>query len=170
MKFAVFGAGRMGEHHIANIAAHSQAEIAYIIDVANERANLLADRFGGRAAADPLIALKDPSVEAVIISSPTDSHVDLIIASAKAGKAILCEKPIDLSMSRVEMCERAIKDCNVPIMIGFQRRFDATHRAVKESIDNGDIGEVEVITIVSRDPNLRQPIIFALLEVSSMIR
>lgn len=152
MKFCVFGAGRMGAQHIANVAAHPKAELAYVCDPDAARAAELAALYGAKPIQDPQIALQDPSVDAVIIASATNTHVDLITASAKAGKAVLCEKPIDLDIARVDACAEAIKDCNVPVMIGFQRRFDTTHRGVKMAIDAGEIGKVEVVHIVSRDP------------------
>lgn len=152
MKFAVFGAGRMGARHIANVAAHEKAALAYVVDPDLDRAKAFADRYGAAASAEPERALADPLVDAVIIASATDTHVDLIIAAANAGKAILCEKPIDLDIARVETCARAIANRNIPVMIGFQRRFDPTHKGVKEAVENGEIGKIEVISIVSRDP------------------
>lgn len=153
MKFCVFGAGRMGAQHIANVAAHDKAVLEYVCDVDLERARQLAERYGAKAITDPLVALNDKSVDAVIIASATNTHVDLIVESAKAGKAVLCEKPIDLDIARVDYCAQQIKDCDVPIMIGFQRRFDATHMAVKKAVAAGEVGQVEVITIISRDPS-----------------
>lgn len=152
MKFCVFGAGRMGTQHIANVAAHPGAELIYVCDPELNRAQNLATRYGARAISDPQIALTDPDVDAVIIASATNTHVELIEAAATAGKAILCEKPIDLDIARVDACAESIKDCNVPIMIGFQRRFDATHSAVRQAIDDGEVGNVEVVTVISRDP------------------
>lgn len=152
-KICVFGAGRMGERHIANIAANDRAELAYIVDPDVERAQALAAKYGARLADKASVPLSDPDLDAVIIASATNTHVDLIVASAKAGKAILCEKPIDLDMSRVNTCAKEIEGCRVPIMIGFQRRFDATHQAVKAAVKRGDVGNVEVVTIVSRDPS-----------------
>lgn len=153
MRFCVFGAGRMGAQHIANLAAHDTAVLEYVCDVDLERARQLAGRYGAKAIAEPRIALDDPSVDAVIIASATNTHVDLIVESARAGKAILCEKPIDLDLARVDYCADRIKDCDVPIMIGFQRRFDATHMAVKQAVLDGEVGSVEVVTIISRDPS-----------------
>ncbi|MFH5070378.1 inositol 2-dehydrogenase [Enterobacter cloacae complex sp. 2024EL-00215] len=153
IKICVFGAGRMGERHIANVAANNRAELAWIVDPDFARASKLTEKYGGRVADTPEHALSDPNLDAVIIASATHTHVDLIIAAAKAGKAILCEKPIDLDMSRVELCAKEIEGCKVPIMIGFQRRFDATLRAVSEAVARGEVGNVEVITIISRDPS-----------------
>lgn len=152
MRFCVFGAGRMGERHATNVAANARAELVYIVDAVHERARGLAERFNAAAVDDPSVVLCDKSVDAVIISSPTPTHVDLIVASVQAGKAVLCEKPIDLSMARVEACENAIRTSDIPVMIGFQRRFDTTHREVKLAIERGEIGAIETIKIVSRDP------------------
>lgn len=153
MKFAVFGAGRMGERHILNIAAHPRAELTYVVDPDEKRRTEIAARHGAVPCADPEAALSDASVDAVIIASATNTHVDLIIAAARAGKAILCEKPIDLDMGRVEACAAAIAHLQPRIMIGFQRRFDPTHRAVRQAMIEGEIGTLEVLTIVSRDPS-----------------
>jgi myo-inositol 2-dehydrogenase/D-chiro-inositol 1-dehydrogenase len=163
MRFCVFGAGRMGERHIANIAANSRAELAYVVDPDGARADAVAVRFGARPAIDPAGPLADPAIDAVVIASATNTHVDLIVASARAGKAILCEKPIDLDMARVDACAAALKGIDVPIMIGFQRRFDPTHRAVHDAVRAGEVGAVEVISIVSRDP---APPPYAYIEVS----
>ena len=152
LRFCIFGAGRMGAHHAANIAANERAQLAYVVDPDAARACQIAARYNAVATGDPVRALSDETVDAVVIASATNTHVDLIIASAKAGKAILCEKPIDLDMARVEFCAAAIKGYAVPIMIGFQRRFDPTHRAVKAAVEGGEVGKVEVVSIVSRDP------------------
>ncbi|WFU05108.1 inositol 2-dehydrogenase (plasmid) [Rhizobium sp. CB3171] len=153
MKFCVFGAGRMGAQHIANVAANENAVLEYVVDVDLSRAQALAARYGAKATDNPRVALNDPAVDAVIIASATNTHVDLIVDAAKAGKAVLCEKPIDLDIARVDYCAQQISGLNVPIMIGFQRRFDATHMAVRKAVAGGEVGQVEVITIVSRDPS-----------------
>lgn len=153
MKFCVFGAGRMGAQHIANVAANENAVLEYVCDVDLSRAQALAERYGAKATDDPRVPLNDPAVDAVIIASATNTHVDLIVEAAKAGKAILCEKPIDLDIARVDYCAQQIKGIDVPIMIGFQRRFDATHMAVKKAVAAGEVGTVEVVTIISRDPS-----------------
>ena len=143
----------MGAIHAGNIAATDRATLGYIVDTNLERANILADKYGATATRDWNKALADPSVGAVIIASATDTHADLIEASVRANKSIICEKPIDLSLERVRACERAIAGFDKPVMIGFQRRFDKTHRAVRQAIENGEIGAVESISITSRDPS-----------------
>ncbi len=154
LKFALFGAGRIGAMHAANIAANPQAELAWVFDVNRMAAETVAARHGARPADTIEAALADKSVDAVLIASSTDTHVPLITQSARAGKAILCEKPIDLDIAKVERCREDISGCKVPVQIGFNRRYDATHRAVREAVARGEIGTLEVLIITSRDPEL----------------
>jgi myo-inositol 2-dehydrogenase/D-chiro-inositol 1-dehydrogenase len=113
----------------------------------------VAGQHGSKVAPDVAAALEDDAVQAVLIASSTDTHVDLITASAKAGKAILCEKPIDLDSHRVAQCWEQIGGLNVPIQIGFNRRYDPSHSAVAEAVRAGEIGTVEQVIITSRDPS-----------------
>jgi len=152
INFCVIGAGRMGQRHGANIARHNAARLVYVADPVQERCEAVARSLGARAITDPGIAIEDPAIDAVVIASPTRSHVDLIVAAARSGKAVLCEKPIDLDMQRVERCERELKGCSTAIMIGFHRRFDATHMALKQAVKDGEVGAIERISITSRDP------------------
>ena len=155
LNFALFGAGRIGVVHAANIAAsHPRAKLAYVYDPNRAAAEATAARYGAKVATGIDTALGDPSVAAVLIASSTDTHVELITAAARAGKAILCEKPIDLDIDRVERCGRAIADTGVPLQLGFNRRFDRSHRALREAVRAGDIGALELLVITSRDPGL----------------
>jgi myo-inositol 2-dehydrogenase/D-chiro-inositol 1-dehydrogenase len=153
LTFAQFGAGRIGAIHAANIAASGDARLKYIIDVNAGAAGALAKRHGARTG-DTAIALADPEVDAVIIASSTDTHADLAIAAAKAGKAIFCEKPIDLSLKRVDKCLAAVAKARVPMLVGFNRRFDPNFRSLHERLRAGEIGSVEQVIITSRDPGL----------------
>ncbi|HEY4302762.1 MAG TPA: inositol 2-dehydrogenase [Candidatus Didemnitutus sp.] len=153
LTFAQFGAGRIGAVHAANIAAFGVTRLRYIVDVNRAAAAALAQKHGARAA-DAATALADPKVDAVLIASSTDTHAGLAIAAAKAGKAIFCEKPIDLSLARVDACLAAVRRARVPMLVGFNRRFDPNFRALRERIDAGAIGAVEQVIISSRDPGL----------------
>ena len=153
LTFAQFGAGRIGAIHAANLAASGQARLRYIVDVNTEAARALAAKHGARVT-NVGTALGDPEVDAVIIASSTDTHADLAIAAAKAGKAIFCEKPIDLSLKRVDACLAAVKKAKVPMFVGFNRRFDPSFAALKARIAAGDIGAVEQVIVTSRDPGL----------------
>jgi myo-inositol 2-dehydrogenase/D-chiro-inositol 1-dehydrogenase len=151
--FAQFGAGRIGAIHAANLAASGVARLRYIVDVNTDAAQLLARKHGARVT-NVGTALGDPEVDAVIIASSTDTHADLAIAAARAGKAIFCEKPIDLSLKKVDACLAAVRKAKVPMLVGFNRRFDPNFAAVKERIRAGAIGNVEQVIISSRDPGL----------------
>jgi myo-inositol 2-dehydrogenase/D-chiro-inositol 1-dehydrogenase len=98
-------------------------------------------------------ALADPNVDAVIIASSTDTHADLAIAAAKAGKAIFCEKPISLDLDEVTRALDAVAAAGVPLQIGFNRRFDPSHRAVRDAVAKGDLGSLRLVRISSRDPS-----------------
>ena len=152
VRFALLGAGRIGAMHGANIAATRRARLAAVYDVHRPTAEKVAAAHGARAADSVAAALAE--ADAVLIASSTDTHVDLITAAAKAGKPILCEKPIDLDIARVEQCRRAIAELGVPVQIGFNRRYDPSHRALRDAVRGGEIGQLELLLITSRDPSL----------------
>jgi myo-inositol 2-dehydrogenase/D-chiro-inositol 1-dehydrogenase len=149
--FAQFGAGRIGAIHAANLAAAGGARLRYVVDTNAAAADALAARYGARVSKSEE-ALADPEVGAVIIASSTDTHADLVEASARAGKAIFCEKPIDLSLDRVDACIRAVREAGVPMFVGFNRRFDPSFDALHRRIAAGEVGNVEQVVITSRDP------------------
>jgi len=153
LTFAQFGAGRIGAIHAANLAASGDARLRYVVDVNADAAQKLAAKYRARAT-NIGTALGDPEVDAVIIASSTDTHAELTIAAARAGKAIFCEKPIDLSLRRVDACLAAVKKARVPMFVGFNRRFDPSFAALRARIEAGDIGAVEQVVITSRDPGL----------------
>jgi myo-inositol 2-dehydrogenase/D-chiro-inositol 1-dehydrogenase len=153
LRFAQFGAGRIGSIHAANLAAMHETQLLYVVDVNADAARALAVKHGAQVTRVDA-ALADPNVDAVIIASSTDTHADLAIAAARAGKAIFCEKPIDLSLKRVDACLAAVAKAKVPMFVGFNRRFDPSFAALHARIGKGDIGNVEQVIISSRDPGL----------------
>jgi myo-inositol 2-dehydrogenase / D-chiro-inositol 1-dehydrogenase len=157
VKFAVLGCGRIGRMHAAGLAGHPRAELVSVFDVSDEAANATAACLGVARAESVEAILADPEIEAVLIASPTTTHVDLIIAAARAGKAILCEKPIDIDMERVRFCAAEIAPYDATIMIGFNRRFDPSFRAIHDRVRAGEIGTVEQVIITSRDPEPPAP-------------
>jgi myo-inositol 2-dehydrogenase/D-chiro-inositol 1-dehydrogenase len=152
VRFALFGAGRIGAMHAANIAANRRARLTAVFDVRRASAEKVATAHDARAAENVEAALAE--ADAVLIASSTDTHVDLIMAAAKARKPILCEKPIDLDIRRVEQCRREIAPFGVPVQIGFNRRYDPSHRALRDAVRGGEIGQLELLLITSRDPSL----------------
>jgi len=151
LHFAQFGAGRIGAIHAANLARHPGARLRHVVDVHAPATAALAAQHGAQVS-DTATALADPQVGAVIIASSTDTHADLVIAAARAGKAIFCEKPIDLSLARVDECLAAVKAAGVPMLVGFNRRFDPDFAELHARIGKGAIGTVEQVVITSRDP------------------
>lgn len=152
MKVALFGAGRIGAIHAANLAAMPGLTLATVCDPATDLADALADRHGARRASEQ-DALSDPDIQAVLICSSTDTHSDLIMRAAQAGKHIFCEKPVDLSTERAVLCQAAVAAANVRCMIGFQRRFDPTFSSARTRLARGAIGAPEMLVITSRDPS-----------------
>jgi myo-inositol 2-dehydrogenase/D-chiro-inositol 1-dehydrogenase len=124
-----------------------------VIDTHRESAEDLAGRYGAKVV-DTKTALADPKVRAVVIASSTDTHADLCIRAARAGKAIFCEKPIDLSLARVDACLKVVSAAKVPMFVGFNRRFDPSFAALQSRLRAGEIGAVEQVIVSSRDPGL----------------
>jgi myo-inositol 2-dehydrogenase/D-chiro-inositol 1-dehydrogenase len=112
----------------------------------------VAKQYGAAVAPTVNVAIDDKSVDAVVIASATPTHVDLLTRAVRAGKAVLCEKPIDLDLARVDRCWTEIAALNPTVMVGFNRRFDPSFREVHDRIAAGDIGRLEQLIIVSRDP------------------
>lgn len=152
VRVALFGCGRIGQVHAESVAAQPRAELAWVCDPMEAPARALAERFGARSTADVGAVLGDGAVDAVIVASPTPTHVDLLVASVKAGKAVLCEKPIDLDLARVDACWAEIGSLSPTVMVGFNRRFDRSFREIRDRIRAGDIGRLEQVAIISRDP------------------
>ena len=151
IRFALFGAGRIGSMHAGHLAACPGARLVCVYDPVAGAAAALAEQHGA-AVADSVDAALSAGIDAVLIASSTDTHVNLIVAAAQAGKAIFCEKPIDLSLRRVEECWEQVRDSGIPIQIGFNRRYDASHRGVRERVAGGEIGALHQVIITSRDP------------------
>jgi myo-inositol 2-dehydrogenase/D-chiro-inositol 1-dehydrogenase len=148
LNIAVIGAGRIGRIHAANIAANPAASLGGVADVDIAAAEALARSCGAHAA-----MLEEAfAADAVLIASPTPTHADYIERAAASGRAIFCEKPIDLSAERVRACLQAVQRAGVPLMVGFNRRFDPHFLALKRRLDSGEIGSLELLTIISRDP------------------
>ena len=148
---AVFGAGRIGNIHAGNAAKSPGVRLAYVFDPNAPAANALAAKLGAQVAPVEQI-LGDDKIKAVMICSYTDTHADLIMAAAAAGKQIFCEKPVDLDVARARACAAAVDKAGVTCMIGFQRRFDPTFSALKARLATGEIGTPEMLIVTSRDP------------------
>jgi myo-inositol 2-dehydrogenase / D-chiro-inositol 1-dehydrogenase len=153
VRVGVVGAGRIGRVHAGFLAGRVRgAMLAGVQDVRSEQAQALAGEHGVPAYDGVERMLADPEVDAVAICSSTDTHADLTIAAARAGKAVFCEKPLSLELADVDRVSAAIHDAGVAFQIGFNRRFDPGHRSVRDAVAGGAVGEVHLVRISSRDP------------------
>ena len=151
MKVALFGAGRIGKVHAASIKMDPRSELVAVADVMTDAAEALAREHGVTArSADDILA--DASIDAILIASSTNTHADLIGAGVKAGKAIFCEKPIDLDLARALEIRKIAQEHDKPIMMGFNRRFDPNFAQVKAALDAGEIGKPTLLSVTSYDP------------------
>ena len=154
LRIAVLGCGRIGRMHAHNVAAHRQTALACVYDIHRPAADEVSKALGAPAAPDAESIFASPDIDAVLIATATDTHTGYIEQAVAAAKPALCEKPIDLNLKRVDKCAEAIRGKNVPIMIGFVRRFDPGHRACRKAIREGEIGELHQVVITSRDPGM----------------
>ncbi|TIM19394.1 MAG: inositol 2-dehydrogenase [Mesorhizobium sp.] len=148
VRFALLGAGRIGKVHARAVGSNPQAKLVAVADAFEKAAKELASAYGAEVRSIEDIE-KAGDIDAVVICTPTDTHADLI---ERFGKAIFCEKPIDLNVKRVEKCLAVVEKTKATLMVGFNRRFDPHFAAVRKAIDDGAIGTVEMVTITSRDP------------------
>lgn len=151
LKVGLLGAGRIATVHARAITAHPGSALAAVSDVFAENAEKLAAQFNTVVRSTEEI-LADADINAVLIATSTDTHSDLIEKATAAGKAVLCEKPVDLSLERALACQRAVAGTGQPVMIGFNRRFDPNFAAVKAALDAGEVGKAELLSITSFDP------------------
>ncbi|WP_025769890.1 inositol 2-dehydrogenase [Thioalkalivibrio sp. HK1] len=154
LKIAVLGCGRIGRMHASNIVAHPRARLVAVYDTHTPFAEEVAAAQGVHLAKTPEEIFSAADVDAVLIASATPTHADYIEAAVAAGKPVLCEKPIDLSLARVNACAERVRDKGVPIQIGLNRRFDPGHRAARAAVAAGEIGELHQVIITSRDPEM----------------
>lgn len=151
VKFGLLGAGRIGKVHARAVASNPDAKLVAVADAFEKPAKEVAAIYGAEVRTIDAIA-RSKDVDAVIICTPTDTHADLIEEFVKAGKAVFCEKPIDLDAARVRKCLKTVEKAKGTLMVGFNRRFDPHFAAVRKAIDDGAIGAVEQVVIISRDP------------------
>ncbi|MFA3919484.1 inositol 2-dehydrogenase [Ruegeria hyattellae] len=153
VRMALLGAGRIGKVHAKAISGNRDAVLVSVSDPFQGAADAVAAEYGCAVRSiDEVEASGD--VGAVVICTPTNTHADLIERFARAGKAIFCEKPVDLDIARVRACLATVDETGANLMLGFNRRFDPHFAAVKTAITEGRVGAVEQVTITSRDPGL----------------
>lgn len=151
IKVGLLGAGRIASVHASAITANPKSQLAAVSDYIPENAERLAKQYGSTARTTEEI-IADPEIDAVLIATSTDTHSNLIEQATQAGKAVLCEKPVDLSLERARQCKANADKSGRPVMIGFNRRFDPNFAAVKKALEAGEIGKTEMLAITSYDP------------------
>lgn len=151
LRVGLLGAGRIGHVHAKAISTHPKCKLVAVADIVKEAAAKLAGEYNADARSNEAI-IGDASIDAVLIATSTNTHSDLIEAATKAGKAVLCEKPVDLNLARAQACRRAAALTKRPVMIGFNRRFDPNFTALKAAAVRGEIGKGELLSITSFDP------------------
>ena len=151
VRVALFGAGRIGTIHAEDAVAHPGSELVAVVDEIPAAAERLAGRFGARVASAEAV-FTDPGIDAVVICTPNDTHAGLIERASAAGKAIFCEKPLDQDLARARLCLSRIQGRENRLFIAFNRRFDPQFQLLKQRVDAGEVGEVQLLTILSKDP------------------
>ena len=152
INISLMGAGRIGKMQAEIISSHSKVNLKYVYDINKDNALKVAEQNKAEIANSPEEAINNDKIDAILIASATPTHTQFITMGAKAGKAVFCEKPIDLDINKVNECMSAIKDIDIPLQIGFNRRFDNSHAKVQQARLKKEIGELEMLIITSRDP------------------
>ena len=152
IRIGLIGCGRIGRVHAANIVAHPRLELAAVFDSLPEAADSLAAVHGAKRAHSAVEVFESGRIDGVLIASSSSTHADYIEQAVAAKKPVLCEKPIDLDIRRVNACGAAIAGSGVPVQIGFNRRFDPGHAAARNALISGRIGDLRQVVITSRDP------------------
>ena len=154
MDVGLIGAGRIGKIHAENIAHHlGRARLARIADIAADPLREWARGLGvEKVGTDYREVLEDPGIDAVVVTSSTDTHADLVVAAAERGKHVFCEKPIALTVPNVRRALAAVSRAGVKLQVGFNRRFDHNFSRVQKLVREGSIGQPQIVRITSRDP------------------
>ena len=154
IRIALIGCGRIGQMHATNLNRHNRTELAMVFDADQQSAQTVAQTFGVQSVSSAEEIFTSGDVDGVLIASVTSTHADFIEMSVAAGKPVLCEKPIDLDLNRVNRCAQKISGTSVPVQIGFNRRYDPGHSSAREAVLAGEIGELHQVIITSRDPEV----------------
>ena len=167
VRVGLLGCGRIGSMHAELLSRRVQGTtLAAVYDVSGEAAASVAEAYGARHASSAAELISSGDVDAVAVCSSTDTHIDLLVDAAAAGKPAFVEKPLSLDLAEVDRGIAAATEAGIAVQVGFNRRFDAAHRTVRDRVAAGDVGEVHLVRISSRDPD---PPPIAYIEVSGGI-
>ena len=167
VRVGLLGCGRIGAMHAELVSRRvAGTDLVAVYDVFNEAAAGVAEAFGARHASSAAELIESSDVDAVAICSSTDTHIDLLVEAAAAGKPAFVEKPLSLDLAQVDRGIAAATEAGIAVQVGFNRRFDEAHRQVRDRVAAGDVGDVHLVRISSRDPD---PPPIAYIEVSGGI-
>lgn len=152
LNVGIFGAGRIGQIHAMNLVNNPNIKIKRIVDPFADKLKDFEEKIGIKLETDPEVIFNDEEIDAVLICTPTDTHVDYIVKSAEKGKHIFCEKPVSLSDEESMKAYDAVKKAGVKFQVGVNRRYDRNFAYVKKLIDDGKVGDLELVRVDSRDP------------------
>ena len=152
INIALFGLGRIGIMHGKNLMRNKDFNLKYVYDVDKSLTKKYSKILKAKAVYNPSIIFKNRNIKAIFIASTTSTHIKLILEGVKNKKIIFCEKPLDLSIEKINDCKKRIKNLNPKIQLGFNRRYDPGHNNLKKQLLKNKIGKLEKIIITSRDP------------------
>jgi myo-inositol 2-dehydrogenase / D-chiro-inositol 1-dehydrogenase len=154
LRFGIIGAGRIGPVHAETLAYRApQAEAVVIADINRAAAEKVAARYNIPKVVDSADdVINDPGIDAIVLCTPTNTHTELIVQAAQAGKHIFCEKPVSLNIKKIDEAIAAVEAAGVKMQVGFNRRFDSNFMRVRHAVESGEIGTPQIFHIVSRDP------------------
>ena len=152
INIALLGLGRIGVMHGKNLMRNRDFNLKYVYDLNKKLTQKISKELKSNPIFNPSVAFKDKNIDAIFIASTTATHIKLILEAAKYKKAIFCEKPLDLNISKINNCKKKIRRFNPKIQLGFNRRYDPAHSNLKNELLKGKIGKLEKVIITSRDP------------------
>ncbi|WP_076261382.1 Gfo/Idh/MocA family oxidoreductase [Intrasporangium flavum] len=158
VRIGLIGAGRIGTHHAATLARRiPEAELVAVADPVEASARRLGEDLGVEWLTDPQALIDDPRAEAVAITCASTAHADLVVAAARAGKAVFVEKPMAMTLADADRAIAAVARAGVPLQVGFNRRFARDFAAAHDAVAAGRVGTPQLMRSVTRDPGLANP-------------
>ncbi|MDO9360246.1 MAG: Gfo/Idh/MocA family oxidoreductase [Polaromonas sp.] len=153
IRVGIIGCGRIGQVHAISVEKNRACSLTAVYDPSADNAGAMAERFGASVAGSAEDIMQSGQVDLVVIASPTDAHEQQFLSSARAGKAVFGEKPIDNNLARAHATVKALREIDVPVMMGFNRRYDRDHAALRAEVRAGGIGRIQSMQLASRGPN-----------------